>query len=484
MSKRNFHSVGKIFNLVEKGERPLTTITFAINGKTITCRSGTSVLEAARRNGIKIPTLCHHDDLVPHGACRICLVENEKTGRLMAACVTPAAQGAFLLTHSPAVLRHRRNIVRLMIAEHPESCVVCDKGNRCRLRGIAAELGVGETGLYPMPNHKPLEQINPFITRDLSKCILCGKCIRADHELVVIGAIDYHLRGFKSRPCTLNDQALERSECTFCGTCVSMCPTGALSPAGSHFVGTPERTSLSVCGFCAVGCTLSMGVAGDRVVEVNPASLPDTVNHSTLCVRGHFSHDFLNSTSRLTRPLVRRTGNLEPASWDDALAQVAERLLALKKEYGPGSLGFWGAPKCTNEENYLFQKIARAVLGSPNIDNSGHWRGRGHWQLVNEHTGGGCRKQPLADLESADAILVLGADPDQTLPVMSYHIKRAVRNGTPLISAGTIPTELRRFAAIAIALPPERHWTFLRGLCSRMMSIDAVDYPYIEDNTE
>lgn len=462
----------------------MATITLAINGKTIACRSGISVLEAARQNGITIPTLCHHDDLAPHGGCRICLVEDEKSGRLMAACVTPVAQGAQLLTHSAAVLRHRRNIVRLMIAEHPESCIVCDKGNRCRLRGIAAELGVGETKLYPMPNYKPLEQANPFITRDLSKCILCGKCIRADHELVGVGAIDYHLRGFRSRPCTLNDQPLEGSECTFCGTCVSMCPTGALNPAGARFVGTPERTALSVCGFCAVGCALSMGVAAERVVAVNPASQPDTVNGATLCVRGHFAHDFLNSTGRLTRPLIRRGGNLEPASWDEALAQVAETLLTLKKEHGSGSLGFWGSPTCTNEENYLFQKIARAILGTPNIDNSGCWTGRSHWQLLNEHTGGGCRRQPLADLERAGAILVLGADPSQSLPVMSYHIKRALRKGIPLITAATVPTELDRSAAMAMALPPQRHGAFLWALCARMLRIEAVDSAYIADNTE
>jgi formate dehydrogenase alpha subunit len=207
----------------------LENIVLSIDDKRISIPPGTSILETAAQNGIKIPHLCYHPDLKPHGACRLCLVEDGKTGRLMASCVTPVAPEMTILTQTPRILSHRRNIVRLMIAEHPESCIVCSKGNRCQLRWIAAQMGVGETDLYAMPNYKPLEQANPFIIRDLSKCILCGKCIRADHELVGVGAIDYNLRGFPSRPATVHEQGLEQSNCTFCGTCVSMCPTGALS---------------------------------------------------------------------------------------------------------------------------------------------------------------------------------------------------------------------------------------------------------------
>jgi formate dehydrogenase alpha subunit len=230
--------------MTECKERPLKPISLSIDGKIIDCVPGTSLLKAADANGIKIPRLCDHPELKPVGACRLCLVEDQKTGRIMASCVTPAAQNMVVRTDSDRVKNHRRNIVRLMMAEHPESCLVCNKGNRCRLRQVAAELGIGETRLYAMPNASPFEQANPFIIRDLSKCILCGKCIRADHELVVVGAIDYNHRGVKSRPATVHELPLESSSCTFCGTCVSICPTGALSPnaAGGDrpFVGTPE----------------------------------------------------------------------------------------------------------------------------------------------------------------------------------------------------------------------------------------------------
>ncbi len=420
-------------------------ITLTINGKKISCTEGESVLQAAETHGIKIPKLCYHHSLKPFGACRLCLVEDEKTGRLLASCVTPATQDMTLLSNSPQVIKHRRNIVSLMIAEHPESCVVCNKGNRCHLRMIAAELGIGENRLYPMPNHKPLEQANPFIMRDLSKCILCGKCIRADHELVCAGAIDYNSRGFNSRPATLNELPLEQSTCTFCGTCVSMCPTGALSTK-ADFVGTPERESNSVCGFCGVGCNLTLGVAGNQIVNVNPSHIEKSVNDATLCVRGHFAHDFLNSAQRLTQPLVRKEKKLTPTSWDDALTTTAKRILEIKTEHGPESVAFLGSSKCSNEENYLFQKIARTIIETNNVDNGGYVSGRLFLSLVEKRTDTAGRFNffagPLSGLEQAEVIFMLGAEPAQTAPVLDYYLKRSVKKTVPLIVANPGKTDL------------------------------------------
>jgi formate dehydrogenase alpha subunit len=412
----------------------LETITLMIDGKRISCPAGTSILEAALHHGIKIPHLCHHPELKPFGACRLCLVEDEKTGRLTAACVTPAAADMVIHTATDRIIGHRRNIVRLMIAEHPESCIVCSKGNRCKLRQVAAQLGIGETNLYPLPNFKPLEQANPFIIRDLSKCILCGKCIRADHELVVVGAIDYNLRGFRSRPATAHEIGLERSSCTFCGTCVSLCPTGALAIKNSSYVGGPERETDTVCGFCGVGCLLTVGSANERVIEFNPAQLPQSVNGATLCVRGHFAHDFLNSPNRLVSPLIRKNRNQKeptavPVDWNEALDLVAQRLQEIKNENGPQSIAFLGSSKCTNEENFLFQKMARVVIGTNNIDNGGTLSGQFLGNVLDEKTDGGCRVNPLSNMEKSEAILVLGADPNHSLPVVSYHLKRASRQG-------------------------------------------------------
>ena len=457
--------------------------------KKITCPPGTSILEAAARNKIKIPHLCYHPDLKPFGACRLCLVEDEKTGRLMASCVTPVAPEMNIQTQTPRILSHRRNIVRLMIAEHPESCIVCSKGNRCQLRWVAAQMGVGETDLYSMPNYKPLEQANPFITRDLSKCILCGKCIRADHELVSVGAIDYNLRGFDSRPATVHEQGLEQSNCTFCGTCVSMCPTGALSAKSTEYVGSPEKESFSICGFCGVGCRLALGQSAGKIIDANPAHLADSVNKATLCVRGHFANDFLNSTDRLIAPLMPKNGEDEsiqmaPVPWETALDAVAERLKKIKDEYGPQSIAFMGSSKCSNEENYLFQKIARVLIETNNIDNGGYVSGQFLSTFFDQKTGGGYRLNPLSDLEKAEVIMVLGADPNHSLPVVSYYLKRAAKKGTPLIVVDPRKTELVGFAALWLRINPRADLELLNALAALLHEKNAYDSEFIDRYAE
>ncbi|MEJ2219352.1 MAG: molybdopterin-dependent oxidoreductase [Desulfobacterales bacterium] len=467
----------------------MENIVLTIDDKKVTCPPGTSILEAAARNNIEIPHLCYHPDLKPFGACRLCLVEDEKTGRLMAACVTPVAPEMAIRTQTPRILSHRRNIARLMIAEHPESCIVCSKGNRCRLRWVAAQMGVGETDLYSMPNYKPLEQANPFIIRDLSKCILCGKCIRADHELVSVGAIDYNLRGFDSRPATVHEQGLERSNCTFCGTCVSMCPTGALSAKNTRYVGSPETESFSICSFCGVGCSLAMGQSAGKIIDVNPAHLADSVNKATLCVRGHFAHDFLNSADRLVAPLMPKNGEdggdrMAPVSWEAALDAVADRMKKIKDKYGPQSIAFMGSSKCSNEENYLFQKIARVLIGTNNIDNGGYISGQFLSTFLDQKTGGGCRLNPLSDLEKAEAIVVLGADPNHSLPVVSYYLKRAAKQGTPLIVVDPRKTELVSFATSWLRINPRADLELLNALAALLHENNAYDSEFIDRNAE
>ncbi len=441
-------------------------ITLSINAHNVSCLPGTTILEAAEKNGIKIPTLCHHHDLEPVGACRICLVEDEQTGRLMASCVMPASPDMSILTDTERVRKHRRNIVRLMMAEHPESCLVCSKGNRCRLRELAAEMSLGQTGLYPMPNVRPLEQVNPFMSRDLSKCILCGKCIRADHELVWTGAIDYSFRGFKSRPYTLHDSALEDSGCTFCGTCISICPTGALAPNQTNYIGTPDREVPSICGFCGVGCSIDLGVTEQAVIETRPSRLKDSVNGATLCVRGHFANDFLDVKERLKQPMIRKDDARIAVSWDEALDRVSQRLLELKKDFGPQSIGFLGSSKCSNEENYVYQKIARTLLETHNVDNGGNLSGRSVISRIDARLGWSWRTRPLFNLENAEAVVVWGANPSHSAPVVSYYIKRAAKKGASLIVVDPVKTDLVPFSSVWLRLWPEKDVSLINSLAA------------------
>jgi predicted molibdopterin-dependent oxidoreductase YjgC len=455
-------------------------ISLTINGLPLVAGAGTSILKAARDNGIRIPTLCHHPHLEAAGACRLCVVEDDQSGRIMASCVTPVAAGLSVQTDSEALRRHRANIVRLLMANHPESCIVCNKGNRCELRLLAAELGIGVTGLRRMPHYLQLEEANPFIIRDLTKCILCGKCIRADQELVAVGAIDYNLRGLRSRPATAGERPLEKSSCTFCGTCVSLCPTGALMAKNVVFAGSPRKEAPAICGFCGVGCSLVIGSADGQIVEVNPDHGDGTVNRSTLCVRGHFAHDFLNGPGRLTAPLVRKADGLTEAAWEEALDVVAQGLLSIKSRYGQQSIALLGSTKCTSEENYLFQKLARVVLKTNNVDNGSALSGRSVWNRLQERLVGVGRNRPLEELETAEAILVLGADPTQSVPVLGYHLRRASRNGkTPVIVADPRPTDLVPFARHWLPLNPGSDSELIAGLASLLLRTGSFDLDYI-----
>ncbi|MEW6034766.1 MAG: molybdopterin-dependent oxidoreductase, partial [Chloroflexota bacterium] len=444
------------------GGHDLETITITLNGVEVSGHPGMTVLELARESGVHIPTLCHHPHLAPIGACRICLVEEEKSRALLASCVTPIAPGMMINTASPRVLERRKTIVRLMLASHPDSCMVCDKGNRCELRKVAADMGVGLIELDRIPQLATIEEVNPFIERDHSRCILCAKCIRADQELVVEGAIDYLNRGFCSKPATLGDLPLEKSECTFCGTCVAVCPTGALMEKVKPYRGAVATTVATVCPFCGCGCAIYLDVKGGSVVRSGPRE-NSSVNGPALCVRGSYGCDFIHSPERLTTPMVRVDGELKAASWEQALSLAARELLRIREAYGPGSMAILGSSKCTNEENYLLQKLARTVLGTNNIDNGSRlYGGPSHARTTPGVPG---TVNAVEDIERSDVILVVGSDPTVSAPLIGYAIKRAVRQrGAKLLLVEPRGTRLTRFAHLWLRARPGTDVCLINGL--------------------
>ncbi len=461
----------------------METVTITLDGVEVSGYSGMTILDLARESGVDIPTLCHDRYLAPTGACRLCIVEDESSEALLASCVAPIRPGMVINTQSPRVMERRRLLVQLMLASHPDSCLVCDKGNQCQLRKLGAEMGIGLVELQKIPRLAAIQEVNPFIERDLSRCILCAKCIRADQELVVEGAIDYVGRGFATKPATLNDMPLENSECTFCGTCVAHCPTGALMEKEKSYRGTATKTVDTVCPFCGCGCILHLEVKDNQIVRVKPGESP--VNHGTLCVRGCYGYDFIQSPERLTSPLIKVDGEFQKAPWEEAISRVAAEFKRLKQEHGADSLAVLGSSKCTNEENYLLQRLARVALGTNNIDNGSRLYSATSRVGLGQSIGFPGTTNSFEELEKSEVIMVIGANPVVSAPAVGYGIKRAAKyNGAKLLLVDVRPTKLNPFAHIWLKPKVGTDVVLLNGLARVIIEERLFDEEFVTRETD
>lgn len=347
-------------------------VSLTINGKKIQTTAGSTILEACRANGIKIPTLCYDPALRPNGACRLCVVEVAGRANFLAACVTPAENGMVVQTESPRVVESRRLTLELLLSAGEHNCLTCEKNGDCRLQDYCYQYGVAVSTYSGEKNQYPISDANPFIERDYNKCIMCTRCVHACAEITGASAIGVVNRGFSVKVATAYDRDLTDSPCVFCGQCLMVCPVGALSSKISKGLGRSYQVEkvLTTCAYCGTGCTLELNVREGRVVGVtsNRDERLSPVNQGALCVKGRFGWDFIHSPDRLVQPLLRDGQELRPASWEEALAQTARRLSEVRARHGADSIAVLSSARATNEENYLIQKFARAVLGTNNVD--------------------------------------------------------------------------------------------------------------------
>ncbi len=344
----------------------------AINGTAVEFTEGETVLEVARRTGVDIPTLCYDPRLEPAGSCRLCMVEIEGRPQLLAACTLPASEGLRVRTESDALREYRRGLLELVLSEQPDwECPYCTEIGPCELHRLAAEYGATGSRFRGVGSGARAGDDNPFILRNYDWCISCYRCTRICNEVQQAHAIVPGNHGFDTQITTLFDRGLMDTTCVFCGQCINTCPTGALADRvrlGRAKAGEIERSVKTTCPFCGTGCTFYLDVAGGRIVGVRP-DFQSPVSRGSLCIKGQFAWEFVHSPDRLTTPLIRENGQFREATWDEAYDLIAERLGSIKDAFGPDSIALFSSSKATNEANYLMQKMARAAIGTNNIDN-------------------------------------------------------------------------------------------------------------------
>jgi predicted molibdopterin-dependent oxidoreductase YjgC len=367
--------------------------TITINGNEIAFATGETILEVARRSDIDIPTLCYLKGATPTGACRMCVVEVEGAEKLLPSCATPATAGMIVQTESLRAVEARKMLIEMLLSSGNHNCAVssakgsdwesfqmrvqeedesdelCPVWGDCRLQDLAYRYQVTGKTYSETANPYPMETVNPFIVRDFSRCILCGRCVQACNDIQVNNAIEFGYQSSKTKIIASGDRPLKDSDCVFCGECIRVCPVGALVEKDARYRVRPWETEKvrTTCTYCGVGCQIQLHVKDGKVVSVS--GVDDTPpNYSSLCVKGRFGFDFINSPDRLTKPLIRKNGELKESSWDEALDLVANKLGQIKTDHGSDSIGFLTSARVTNEENYMANKFTRAVLKTNNID--------------------------------------------------------------------------------------------------------------------
>jgi len=479
----------------------MAEIKLTIDGQEVKAESGMTVLEAAQEAGIYIPTLCADPDLKPYGGCRLCIVEIEKMRGFPTSCTTPAAEGMVVKTNTDALNDVRRAVVELLLSDHPseclichrrkrcgpfdiclrnvavtERCVTCAKNERCELQDIVDYLGITELPFKHTERTYPVDTSNPFFYRDLDKCVLCGKCVRVCDEVLGVGAVAIINRGFDSKVATFGDKPIIDSSCVSCGECVAHCPVGALMPKVTEL---PDKEVATTCTYCGVGCGLYLGVRDGKVMSVR-GKRDGAVNNGLLCVKGRFGFDFINHKDRLKTPLIKKNGKFVEAGWDEALDLVAAKL----GKYKPEEVAVVSSAKCTNEDNYVAQKFARAVLKTNNVDHCARLCHAPSVAGLVQSFGSGAMTNSFSEFRDSGCIFAIGTNTTEAHPIIALELKRAVDNGAKLIVANPREIDLVRWSHLWLQHNPGSDVALLMGMMRVIVDEGLLDQEFIEKRCE
>jgi len=428
---------------------------------------GTLVWAAAQQVGIEIPIYCYHPKMPPLGACRMCFVEIEKVPKPpQTACTTPVSEGMVVHTKTEKVLKARRGTLEFLLINHPLDCPICDKGGECDLQDFTLRHGPGGTRFDLHKRHYPKPiPVSDRVMLDRERCILCQRCTRFSSEISMDNGLVMISRGYKMEVGTAPDHAFDS---IFSGNTVEICPVGALTATAYRFKARPWELKHipSVCNNCSVGCNARIDVRVDKIMRLMSRT-NDEIDDGWLCDRGRWGFEFVNSPQRLRTPLVRYKGQLEPSSWDEALYMMVSRLRLIADKHGASAIGGIGSTRTTNEEAYLFQKLLREAIGTPNVDHHhGYFPGPRDpltgrpWMMTNS----------IADIEKAAHIVLVASDPYQRQPILNLRIKKAMQAGAKIYIVNEGVTELDRFAVSKISIPQNGAGMAAKILLKRVLS--------------
>ena len=462
-----------------------------INDEPYDIEEGETILNFIRRHfGNKaVPTLCDAPNLDPFGSCRVCSVDValKKDGpvKTLASCHTPVGEGLYIYPDSTRVQKLRRNIIELVLTDHPLDCLTCEVNNNCELQEVAARVGIRDVRYPEGKTHldRKKDLSHPYMTSDLSKCINCFRCVRACDEIQGQFVLSMAGRGFDSHIIKGSDVSFNESDCVSCGACAQACPTSAISDVFESKSIVFDKKVRTVCTYCGVGCNLEVAVNAGKIKSIQ-APYDAAANGGHTCLKGRYAFSFYDHPDRIRTPLIKKNGEFVPATWDEAYDHIAGKLKQIKEDFGPDAIAGISSARCTNEENYLMQKFIRAVIGTNNIDSCARVCHSPTAIGMQRTFGTGAATNSIIDLEFTNCIMVIGANPTDAHPVTGAKIKQAAMQGKKLIIIDPRKTELVKYADHHLQLRPGTNVALLNMMLYYIVKEGMEDEDFIAARTE